>query len=243
VEDLSQLKLREIQAELKERGVAYADCFDRDSLTRRLLDARAGKVKGTMGDAVKDTPTASQPSPQQSAATSQSTTSFDRDKTLAELRGMRVSELRTECAKRKIRWANMIDKEDLVQALLKAREASASFSASGALTPGKVGELTDKDLEKELSTPSKTPLLLDIYAVWCGPCQLMKPQLEAAAEELGDTVRMAKIDSDKFPQWSSRLKVGAFPTVIVFGPNGKEVRRVEGALMKDDLIRLSQSHI
>ena len=77
---------------------------------------------------------------------------------------MRVAELRTECGNRNIRWANMVEKEDLVQALLKARESAASFSSN--LVPGQVGSLTDAQLEQELATKSSTPLLLDVYATW-----------------------------------------------------------------------------
>lgn len=77
----------------------------------------------------------------------------------------------------------------------------------------------------------------------CGPCQLMAPQLVEAAAEFGDTVRVAKIDSDKFPDWSRKLNVGAFPTLLVFDGNGKEVQRVEGALMKNQILDLVKAHL
>jgi thioredoxin len=123
-------------------------------------------------------------------------------------------------------------------------EAAQNFSPSGKLTPGEVADIDDQTLEQELSAVgTTTPLLLDVYATWCGPCQMMAPQLAAAAKELGDTVRVAKIDSDKYTQWASRLKVGGLPTVIVFGPDGIEVDRIEGALMKDGLMNLVQRHL
>ncbi len=73
---------------------------------------------------------------------------------------------------------------------------------------------------------------------------MMAPQLDEAASELGDSVRVAKIDSDKHPEWSAKLNVRGLPSIIVFdGKTGKELQRVEGALMKDDLVKLARSHI
>ena len=83
----------------------------------------------------------------------------------------------------------------------------------------------------------------DVYATWCGPCKLMAPFLEEAASELGDKVRVAKMDSDENPEWSGKLRVQGLPTVIVFdGETGKELERVEGALMKDQLVQLASKY-
>lgn len=233
--DIASMRLKEIQAELKERNVSYSDCYDKESLVARLVQAR-----NTPNSVLPDNP------PSTEAVIldlDHPSSNFDRESTLAMLRSMRVAELRAELGNRKIRWANMFEKEDLVQALLAAMEASSRFSISGALKPGEVGMLTGEELDTELSGGALTPLLLDIYATWCGPCKLMAPQLDEAAKELGLEVRVAKIDSDKFPQWSSKLKVGAFPTVIVFDGTGKELQRVEGALMRDQIVKLVKSHM
>lgn len=256
-DDISSMRVKEIQSALQEMGVSYTDCFDKESLAQRLTEAREGKATPSpVAEATTTTTTtvttpepdsSSSPSPAAaSPAAAPAASEFDRDAVLEELRGMRVKALRTECASRNIRWGNMIEKEDLVQALLKAREASSGFSSSGALTPGEVGMLTDQELDQELNNSegaTSSPLLLDIYATWCGPCQLMAPQLVEAAAELGDRVRVAKIDSDQFPEWSSKLKVQAFPTVLVFDASGKEVNRVEGALMKNQLVSLVEPYI
>lgn len=243
-DDISSMRVKEIQSALKEMGVSYTDCFDKESLAQRLKEAREGKATSSPAEATPATTPESEPDSSPSSSPSPSPVEFDRDAVLEELRGMRVKALRTECASRNIRWGNMIEKEDLVQALLKAREASSGFSSSGALTPGEVGMLTDQELDQELNnSEGASPLLLDIYATWCGPCQLMAPQLVEAAAELGDRVRVAKIDSDQFPEWSSKLKVQAFPTVLVFDASGKEVNRVEGALMKNQLVSLVEPYI
>lgn len=249
-------------------GVSYSDCFDRESLTRRLKQARNGEIApdppkvqnapkaGETADTASQTPAtpkagATESSTSTGASTDDTDTAtpaspqsnFDRKATLAELRSLRVKELRTELAKRNIRWANMVEKEDLVQALLKAREATSKFTSSGALAPGQVTDINGDILEKELSTPASTPLLLDVYATWCGPCQMLAPELKRAAEELGDTVRVAKIDSDKFSDWASKLQVGGLPTIIVFNGEGTEVERIEGALMKDGLVQLARKNM
>jgi thioredoxin len=241
ISDISTMRLKEIQDELKERKVSYTDCFDKESILARLVEARNKDTNVSSSQELHDKQ--QDVSDVEHNSTPTSSSNFDRDTTLAQLRSKKVAQLRTELAHRNIRWANMFEKEDLVQALLASMEASAKFSISGALTPGEVGIVTGDDLDKELSGTASTPLILDIYATWCGPCKLMAPQLEQAAKELGSEVRVAKIDSDKFPQWSSKLKVGAFPTIILFDRTGKEIKRVEGALMKDQLIQLAKNQM
>ena len=244
--EIASMRIREIQDELKRLGVSFADCFDRDSLTQRLQQARQNENapvvdtdkerETTTALDVDNTPAASNPP----VSTTTGVSNFDAVAVAQELRSMRVSELRTECGRRNIRWAGMFEKEDLVQALMKAREAASIFSAN--IIPGQVGELTDVQLEEELKTESSIPLVLDVYATWCGPCKLMAPELVQAAAELGDKVRVAKIDSDQYPDWSRKLKIGAFPTILVFRGD-QEVQRMEGALMKNQILNLVQPYI
>lgn len=248
-DDPSTMRLGEIQAELKQRKVSYSDCFDKESLVKRLKDARDGLVKPSAEEEstspadnaqTKDDATAST-----STSTNTNTRTFNRDAVLEELRSLRVKELRTKLSERNIRWAGLLEKEDLVRALADAMERASRFSPSGVLEPGSVADINDDQLEAEINRAKDvgTPLLLDVYATWCGPCQMMAPQLAAAAAELGERVRVAKIDSDKYSQWAAKLRVGGLPTVLVFDSNGKEVNRVEGALMKDGLLDLVRPHI
>jgi len=253
--DSSKMNVRQIKDELNERCISYNDCFDKESLILKLIETRTV----AKCDIPNSTPDYNQPSCKidisgedvekkdndQKDSSESSLMAFDRDAAFKEKRCLRVKELRSACGERNIRWANMFEKEDLVQALVSYEEKSFKFSPSGALTPGKVTDVNGDILEKEISKGLvTTPLLLDVYATWCGPCQMMAPQLVDAAKELRETVRVAKIDADKYPEWTSRLKVTSFPTVIVIdGKTANELQRVEGALTKDQLIQLMKSHI
>jgi thioredoxin 1 len=72
---------------------------------------------------------------------------------------------------------------------------------------------------------SDTPLLIDFYADWCGPCKQFAPIIDDLKEEMGDKVRIIKIDVDKNQSLSQKLKVMSIPTVMIY-QNGK--RKYEG---------------
>jgi len=167
---IESMPVSELKAELKERNVNYSDCFDKESLAKKLQRVRENPPSPAAATAAAAA-TSSSDSDREKKVASPAKKSFDRDAKLSELRTMKVKSLREQCAKRKIRWAQFVEKEDLVQALIQAMENSADFSVSGVMVPGEVTDLTGEELEQELSQPSEAPLLLDIYATWCGPCQ------------------------------------------------------------------------
>ena len=226
----------EIKKELSERGVSFADCFDKESLISRWKESKDYSFSGGESRNV-DPPT----SDNENIDTTQNMATKDDQSILEEVRSMKARQLREELARRSIRWAGLIEKEDLVQAVFRARMSAAIFSATGSISPGEVGDLSGTELVAELAK-TDTPLLLDAYAVWCGPCQMMAPQLVEVAKELGDRVRVAKMDTDKHPEQASSLKVQGLPTLILF-VNGKETDRIEGALMKDQLLGWVESKL
>lgn len=235
--ELRSLSVNEIRTELKDRGVSFSDCFDKESLVLRLKEARENENKNKDDDSVPEVKAATPvPKTDDSLETKQI-----REDLLAKLRSMKVRDLRAELALRNVRWSGILEKEDLVQTLLKARMREADFSVTGVISPGQVGDVTGEQLELEL-TQTESPLLLDAYAVWCGPCQMMAPQLAEAAQELGDRVRVAKMDTDKYPEQASKLKVKGLPTLILF-LQGKEQGRIEGALMKGQLLDWVESYL
>ena len=62
----------------------------------------------------------------------------------------------------------------------------------------------------------ETPVLVDFFATWCGPCKMMQPILQQVHAQLGDKVRIIKIDVDKNQQLASELNVSSVPTLAIF---------------------------
>eukprot|EP00316_Scyphosphaera_apsteinii_P026042 CAMPEP_0119308542 /NCGR_PEP_ID=MMETSP1333-20130426/11520_1 /TAXON_ID=418940 /ORGANISM="Scyphosphaera apsteinii, Strain RCC1455" /LENGTH=123 /DNA_ID=CAMNT_0007312339 /DNA_START=140 /DNA_END=511 /DNA_ORIENTATION=- len=103
---------------------------------------------------------------------------------------------------------------------------------------GLVRQVNTTEFEEEIQDCS-TPIVLDVYAVWCGPCQLMAPQLEQVAEVLGERCRVLKIDADEEVEVANTLQVKGLPTVL-FINDMSVVMRAEGALMANELLQLAE---
>jgi thioredoxin len=169
------------------------------------------------------------------------------DVDINELRAMKTSEITAKLSEMEIAYKDIYDKEDLVQRLHEAMvslppstiapEADNGFCKSGRCKPGTVTHLSEAELEEELNDPS-TPMLLDVYATWCGPCRMMAPKLESVARTLQDKVRVMKVDSDEAPSIVGKLRVKSLPTFIVFNPQGVEVQRHLGMTTEENLISM-----
>jgi thioredoxin 1 len=85
-----------------------------------------------------------------------------------------------------------------------------------------------------------TPVLVDFWAEWCGPCLRVAPVLEEIAEEMGDKVKIVKLDIDANPNTARDYRVMSVPTLTVF-KGGEPVKSVAGARPKGDLLRLIES--
>ena len=87
---------------------------------------------------------------------------------------------------------------------------------------------------------SERPVLVDFWAEWCGPCLRVAPVLEEIANELGDKVKVVKLDIDANPNTARDYRVLSVPTLTVF-KDGEPVQSVAGARPKGDLMRLIES--
>lgn len=88
---------------------------------------------------------------------------------------------------------------------------------------------------------SDIPVLIDFYADWCGPCKALAPILKEVKKELGDAVKVIKIDVDKNQPLAANYQVRGVPTMILF-KNGKQLWRQSGVLEKKDIITIINQH-
>lgn len=91
-------------------------------------------------------------------------------------------------------------------------------------------------------TESNIPVLIDFHATWCGPCQTLAPILMDVKKDLGDQVKIIKIDVDKNQTLAQQFQVRGVPTLMLF-KNGKQLWRKSGVLTKSDLKQAINQHI
>ncbi len=81
----------------------------------------------------------------------------------------------------------------------------------------------------------EVPVLVDFYADWCAPCRMMPPILKQVKEQLGDKIRIIKIDTDKNPGISETYKIRSIPTMMLF-KNGEKTWETSGVMQASQLL-------
>jgi protein disulfide-isomerase len=88
---------------------------------------------------------------------------------------------------------------------------------------------------QELISGATKPVLVDFYAPWCGPCQMMAKILEDVNAQMQQRVQIVKINTENYPELASQYRIGALPTLVVF-QQGKPIDRIEGVVPAQKLV-------
>ena len=88
---------------------------------------------------------------------------------------------------------------------------------------------------------SDETVLVDFFGTWCGPCQTLMPILKEVKDELGDNIKIVKIDIDKNKELATKYQVRSVPTMILFN-DGKSKWRQSGVLPKNEILRVIEMH-
>lgn len=89
---------------------------------------------------------------------------------------------------------------------------------------------------------SESPVLIDFYAEWCGPCKAMMPILENVKKNIGDKARIIKMDVDKYEELAQEYRIQTVPTFIIF-KKGENLWRHSGMIQEKELTAVIEQYI
>lgn len=104
---------------------------------------------------------------------------------------------------------------------------------------GAVMEFSESNFDQEVAQ-SKTPVLVDMWAAWCGPCRMIAPVVEELASKYQGKMKVGKLNVDDHPQVAAQFRIMNIPTLLLF-KGGQEVDRIVGVIPKEELNRRIES--
>ena len=102
-------------------------------------------------------------------------------------------------------------------------------------------EINDASFEQEVLT-SSTPVVVDFWAPWCGPCRKLGPILDEVSSELGEKVKIVKVNTDENLKTAKDYAISGLPSLLIF-KDGKAVERMVGLMPKSTIISNVEKHI
>jgi len=102
-------------------------------------------------------------------------------------------------------------------------------------------EITDGNFQKEV-LESDLPVLVDLWADWCGPCRMVAPIVRKLAEEYAGRLRVGKLDVEANPMTPAQYGVFSIPTLLLF-KEGSEVDRLAGARPREQFVSMIERHV
>ena len=106
---------------------------------------------------------------------------------------------------------------------------------------GKTFEVTDSSFQDDV-LDSETPVLVDFWAEWCGPCKMIAPIVAEISEEYDSKLKVAKLDADANSKTMQQYNIMGIPTLILF-KDGKPVERLQGFRPKEHIVSKLEPHI
>ena len=135
------------------------------------------------------------------------------------------------------------------RALQAAMDATTAAPPAG-VTPAKPGEpmppIALPDLQGQIQelpgAHAGRPLLINVWASWCGPCRQMAPEFAKAAAQLEPRMRLGKLDTEAEPAIATRYNIRSIPTMVLIR-NGREIARQSGAMPASSIVQWASSHL
>lgn len=106
---------------------------------------------------------------------------------------------------------------------------------------GNIVEITDQSFEQEV-LKSEKPVLVDFWAVWCGPCRMIAPTVEALASEYAGKAKVGKVNVDENQSTPARYNIRGIPTLLLF-KNGQVQDQIVGAASRETIENIIKKHV